>query len=144
MWNTQFGKAVRWTFFLPLLVLAVGLISFLFIYLTSVGIEMLSSWWEIVLVIVFAGFAWTFFDFISIFLTSFVLYVCPNKQVGVYSLSIVATTNFGLMLYSIWAQDSYPTKVIILSVVVSILVLKLWFSLVFASFYSHKNYLNEL
>lgn len=142
MWNTQLGKAVRWTLFLPLLILALGLISFLFIYLTSAGVSMLSSWWKIVLVIAFVGLAWMIFDFISIFLSSLAVHICPNKLVGAYSLCIVATANFGLMLYSIWSQDNHPTKEIILSVIVSILILKLWFSIV--SVTSDKTYWNEL
>lgn len=144
MWNTQLGKTVRWILYLPFLMLALGLITFLFIYLASAGASMLSSWWQIVLVIVLAGFVWTIFDFVSTFLSSLAVHICPNKLVGAYSLSVIATANFGFMLYSIWSQDSYPTKEIILSVIVSILVLKLWFGIVFISFSPNKTYLNEL
>ena len=144
MWNTQLGKTVRWILYLPFLILALGLITFLFIYLTSIGVEMLSSWWKVMLMITFAGIAWMFFGFVSTFLSSFAVHLCPNRTVGAYSLAIIATVNFGLMLYSIWSQDNFTTSLIIISVIVSILVLKLWSELVFVSFLSRKDHLNEL
>ena len=142
MWNTQLGKTVRWILYLPAIVLILGLISFLFIYLTSAGINMLSSMWGIILLIALAGLAWTLFGFISTYLSSLAVNLCPNKLVGAYSLVIVASLNFGLMLYSIWSQDNFPTSLIIISVIVSILILRLWAALVFVSF--SRNHLNEL
>ena len=142
MWNTQLGKTIRWILYLPSLILALGLITFLFIYLTSIGVEMLSSMWGVILLIALAGLTWTFFGFISTFLSSFVIHLCPNRLVGAYSLIIVASLNFGLMLYSIWSQDNFTTGLIVISAIVSILVLKLWTGLVFVSF--SRNHLNEL
>lgn len=135
MWNSQLGKAIRWIIYFPLAILCLLGIYFLFIYAVSTGISFFfSSWWKILLVFIFAGIVWELIKIISMYLSFFVVAICPNKLLGGLSMSITATAIFGFLLYKVWSiQGGYPFKIILLCSIVSVLIIKLWSNIVIAS-----------
>lgn len=141
MWNSKPAKVIRWIIYLPLVALCLILISSLFMWTVTVGVSFLfSSWWKLLLLIIFSGLCWALIRSISMYLSFFVVAVCPNKLIGSIAMAVVATAIFGILLYKMWSvQDDYPIKLIVLCVIISILVIKLWYNILFASTLSIRN-----
>lgn len=135
MWNSKPAKIIRWIIYLPLAIFCLLMIYFLFIYAISVGLAFFfSSWWKILLVFIFAGLVWELIKIVSMYLSFFVVSVCPNKPIGSMIMSITTSIIFGFLLYKIWAvQYDYSFKVILFCGIVSILIMKLWYNILFAS-----------
>lgn len=133
--NTPFIKAIRWILFIPLILGAMWIISFLFGFLMGELFSLrLSLFWLILFLFFLAGIVWTLFKLLASIITIGVVSVCPNRKIGGLIYSIITTASLMFMIYDTWAvQTVYSGNTIVFCSIITALIIGLWYNLVAVS-----------
>jgi hypothetical protein len=123
MWNSGLSKALRWIFFIPIVIAGLSLIDMGIFYLNLKFFELSWSFWEIIFMLSFVGVTIALLPvIISMLLTSIIVSICPDKKIGGYIFNIFAILNFLRVLYVIWTIDIEFTGKIITCLILSTIV----------------------
>ncbi len=126
-------KLIRYILFIPLCFLALGIVYWAFGHLLSWFIG-LSTFWLIVILILFGSTLWGLFQGLSGLLTNLTSRVSPNRVFSFWTILILSIINGIWVIYNSWTMDiNYSGKVIFGAIVFTILVLELTFALIYGS-----------
>lgn len=120
-------KTIKFVLFIPVCLITLGIISYVFMRLLNWTIDRTSQWYYdlniiyfIVLVPFFWGSIWGIFKLSAIGLAALLIPVSPDKNFSLFSLGLLSISNcIALMIYY-WTRDiNYSWKVILMSIIIS-------------------------
>ena len=126
-------KLIRYIVFIPLCFLALGIVYWAFGHLLSWFIG-LSTFWLIVILILFGSAIWGLFQGLSSMLMRLTSMVSPNRLFSFWTVLILSIINGVWTIYNSWTMEiNYSGKVIFGAIVFTILVIELTFALIYGS-----------
>jgi hypothetical protein len=140
MWNSTFMKAIRWMLYIPLCLIVIALIQFLF-GLLFVGIASLhlSVFWLIVGLFVLGGIFWGLFRMLSMGISMLTVFFCPDHKIGSYIFSILTFIGFVWAIIRLWTiQDDLKGDVLVGCIVITILYIQLGVMIIYAALSSNE------
>ncbi len=116
--------------FIPVSLLAIGIINFLFIRLLNITIDWTTSWYQdfdiiyfILLAPFFWGTIWGIFKLTAIGLAALLIPVSPDKNFSLYSLGVLSLINCIALIVYYWTRDvNYSWKVVLMSFVITVFI----------------------
>ena len=126
-------KLIRYILFIPVCFLAIGIVYWGFSHLLAWFIK-LSTFWLIVILILFGGAIWELFKGLSAILMNLTSMLAPNRMFSFWTVLILSIINGIWTIYKSWTMDvNYNGKVIFGGIALTILVLELTFALIIGS-----------
>ena len=125
MWNTGLMKAIRLILYIPIILIALGLLNFGLTYLTIQLFDFNWNFWRVLIFITFLGGTIVYLPMlISMIITFLTVSICPDRKIGGYIYSIFAVLNFLYLIYAIWSLDiEFSGRVITTLVIATIVIL---------------------
>jgi hypothetical protein len=126
MWDSNFSKAVRWIFYIPIILIALTLLDLGILYLTGLLLDFDWSFWKIVIFIFSFGLLIIYFPLIvSTIISGLTVSFCPDRKIGGYIYSIFAVLNFIYLLFLMWTFEIEFTREAIATFVMSSIIILL-------------------
>jgi len=120
-------KTIRFILFIPVCLILLAVISWLFINLLNWTIDKTNQLYNdlhliyfILLIPVFWGIIWGVFKLSAIGLAALLIPVSPDKKFSLYTLGIFSLVNCLLLIVYYWLREvNYSWKVILMSMVIT-------------------------
>jgi hypothetical protein len=126
-------KFLRYLLFIPICILVISLIYWLFALLLTWFIG-LSTFWLIAILIFFGSMIWGIFKMLSALIMGFTSKISPSFEFAFWTITVLSVLNGIFAVYNTWTMDiNYSGKVIFGAIVFTILVVELTFALVLGS-----------
>jgi hypothetical protein len=140
MWNTPFIKILRWVTFIPVCIIALGLIQTL-LALGAAGLVSLhlSTFWLILILFLVGGLIMGLFGFITTGISILTVQYCPNCKIGGYILSVLSLASFTYMIIKLWTIQDNVRDVLGFCIVMTIIYVGFCFSIMLISLSSGNN-----
>lgn len=144
MWNTSIMKVVRWIAFIPVCIMALGLIQIL-LGLGVAGLVKLhlSTFWLILILFLVGGMIMSLFGMLTTGISVLTVQFCPNYKVGGYILSVLTLASFTYMIIRLWTIQDNVRDVLGFCIVMTILYIGFCFSIIIISLSVGNNKLIE-
>ncbi|MDL5514822.1 hypothetical protein QSE00_23635 [Arenibacter sp. M-2] len=126
-------KFLRYLLFLPICILFVGLIYYLFGLLSSWFFG-LSTFWLIVVILFLGSMIWSLFSGLSILMMGFVSKISPNFKFAFWTIAVFSVLFGILAIISVWSLNiNYSGKLLFAAIAYTVLVIQLTFALIAGS-----------
>jgi hypothetical protein len=120
-------KKLKFLLFIPVCLLALGIINWAFIHMLNWTIDKTNQWYSqfnviffIVLVPLFWGAIWAIFKLVAIGMAALLIPVSPDKRFSLYTLGILSLINcLALLVYYWMREENYSWKVILMSMIIT-------------------------
>jgi len=120
-------KTLRFILFVPVCLILLGVISWIFINLLNWTIDKTNQWYNdlhliyfIFLISLFWGIIWGIFKLSAIGLAALLIPVSPDKKFSLYTLGIFSLVNCLVLIVHYWLRDvNYSWKVILMSMIIT-------------------------
>ena len=142
-------KTLKFIVFIPVCLVALGLINWAFMRLLNWTIDKTTFWYHdldivyfIVLIPLFWGFIWGVFKLSAIGLAALLIPLSPDKKFSLYALGSLSLINCVALVFYYWSRDvNYSLRVITMSLIISVFILDFSTSivLVFSRKESHRS-----
>jgi len=124
-------KIVKFILFVPVCLIALGVINVAFIHLLDWTIEKTNHWYVkldilffVMLIPFFWGTIWGIFKLVAIGTAALLIPVSPDKNFSLYSLGILSLINCFALIIHFWMRDSiYSWKVILMSLIITTFII---------------------
>jgi len=120
-------KPLKYILFIPVCLVALGLINMAFMYLLNWTIDTTTQWYNgingfyfVLLIPLFWGFIWGVFKLSAIGLAALLIPVSPDKKFSLYTLGIFSLLNCLALIIHYWVRDvTYSWRVIAMSLIIT-------------------------
>ncbi len=120
-------KTLKFVIFIPVSLIALGLINMAFIHLLNWTIDKTDQWYRdldvvffILLIPFFWGTIWGIFKLVAIGTAALLIPVSPDKNFSLYTLIILSLLNCLTLIVYYWLRDvNYSWKVIVMSMIIT-------------------------
>lgn len=120
-------KKLKFVVFIPICLVALGLINMAFMHLLNWTIDRTNKWYQdidilffILLIPFFWGTIWGIFKLAAIGLAALLIPISPDKKFSIYALGIFSLINCLALITHYWVRDvSYSWKVILMSLIIT-------------------------
>jgi hypothetical protein len=120
-------KKFKFLLFIPVCLIALGIINWAFIHLLNWTIDKTSQWYIqfdviffILLVPLFWGAIWAIFKLVAIGMAALLIPVSPDKRFSLYTLGTLSLINCLALLVYFWIrEENYSWKVILMSMIIT-------------------------
>jgi hypothetical protein len=120
-------KKLKLVLFVPVSLIALGLINLAFMRLLNWTIDMTSQWYKdldviffVLLIPFFWGTIWGVFKLSAIGLAALLIPVSPDKKFSLYILGICSLLNCLALIVHFWVRDvNYSWRVIFMSLIIT-------------------------
>lgn len=120
-------KTLKFILFIPLSLIALGIINLAFMRLLNWTIERTDQWYNdmhifyfILLIPLFWGTIWGIFKVSAIGIAALLTPVSPDKKFSLYTLGIFSLVNCLALIIHYWVRDvNYSWKVILMSMIIT-------------------------
>ena len=141
------NRKLRFLLFIPVSLLAIGVINFLFMRLLNLTVDWTSQWYRdmsklyfLLLVPIFWAMVWGIFKLSAIGLAALLIPVSPDKKFSLYSLGILLLINCVALVFYYWTRNvDYSWKVVLMSFIITVFILDFSISILLV-FSKKKNY----
>jgi len=124
-------KKIKFLAFIPVSLLAIGIINYLFMQLLNLTIEWTTTWYHdfdviyfILLAPFFWGTVWGIFKLTAIGLAALLIPVSPDKNFSLYSLGILSLINCIFLIVYYWTRDvNYSWRVVLMSFIITVFII---------------------
>ena len=124
-------KTLRFILFIPVCLILLALISWIFMNLLNWTIDKTNQWYNdlhliyfILLIPVFWGIIWGIFKLSAIGLAALLIPVSPDKKFSLYTLGIFSLVNCLVLIVYYWFRDvNYSWKVVLMSMIITAFIL---------------------
>jgi hypothetical protein len=124
-------KILRFLLFIPVCLLALGLINWTFMLLLNWTIDRTTQWYHnlnviyfLLLIPIFWGTIWGIFKLAAIGLAALLIPVSPHKNFSLYSLGSLSLINCIALIFYYWTRDvNYSWRVILMSVIITVFIM---------------------
>lgn len=124
-------KRLKFFLFIPVCLVALGLINIAFIYLLDWTIDRTNQWykqWHISYFILwipfFWGTIWGIFKLSALGTAALLIPFSPDKKFSLYSLATISLISCAALIGHYWARDvDYTWKVILMSMIISVFII---------------------
>ena len=131
-------KTLKFIAFIPVCLIALGLINLAFMFLLNWTIDRTSQWYNdlnilyfILLIPLFWGTIWGIFKLSAIGLAALLIPVSPDKTFSLYTLGIISILNCLALIIHYWVRDvNYSWKVVLMSMIISAFIVDFSISIV--------------
>lgn len=120
-------KKLKFILFIPICLVALGLINMAFMYLLNWTIDRTNHWYNnwhifyfIILIPLFWGTIWGIFKITAIGMAALLIPVSPDKKFSLYTLGIFSLLNCLALIIHYWVRDvNYSWRVILMSMIIT-------------------------
>ena len=120
-------KKLKFIFFIPVCLITLGIISYVFMRLLNWTIDKTGQWYNdldliyfILLIPFFWGTIWGIFKLSAVGLATLLIPVSPDKNFSLYSLGFLSIINCISLIIYYWTREvNYSWKVILMSMIIS-------------------------
>lgn len=120
-------ERLRFILFIPVCVIALGLINWTFMQLLNWTILQSTQWYHnlniylfILIIPLFWGTLWGIFKLTAIGVAALLIPVSPDRKFSLYSLGILSLVNCIALIVYYWSRDvQYSWKVILMSLIIT-------------------------
>lgn len=131
-------KFLRYLFFIPICILVISLIYWLFGLLLTWFIG-LSTFWLIIILIFFGGMIWGVFRTLSAMIMGFTSKISPSFELSFWTITTLSVINGIWNIYKSWTLDiHYSGKIIFGTIIITILVIELTVALILGTLLAKK------
>ena len=131
-------KTLKFIAFIPICLIALGLINLAFMFLLNWTIDRTNQWYNdlnilyfILLIPLFWGTIWGIFKLSAIGLAALLIPVSPDKTFSLYTLGIISILNCLALIIHYWVRDvNYSWKVVLMSMIISAFIVDFSISIV--------------
>ena len=131
-------KTLKFIAFIPVCLIALGLINLAFMFLLNWTIDRTSQWYNdlnilyfILLIPLFWGTIWGIFKLSAIGMAALLIPVSPDKTFSLYTLGIISLLNCLALIIHYWVRDvNYSWKVVLMSMIISAFIVDFSISIV--------------
>lgn len=124
---------LRYLAFLPVSILVIGLIYYLFGLLSSWFFG-LSTFWLIVVLFLLGGMIWGLFSSLSAMVMSLISKVSPNSKFALWTIAVLSVIYGLLAITAVWSNDVvYSGKLLFAAIGYTVLVIMLTLALIAGS-----------
>lgn len=124
-------KTLRFILFIPVCVILLAVISWLFMNLLNWTIDMTNHWYNdlhliyfVLLIPVFWGLVWLIFKLSAIGLAALLIPVSPDKKFSLFTLGVFSLVNCLALIVHYWLRDvNYSWKVILMSMIITAFII---------------------
>jgi len=124
-------KKIKFLVFIPVSLLAIGIINYLFMLLLNLTIDWTTNWYRDINIIYFMllapffwGTVWGVFKLTAIGLAAFLIPVSPDKNFSLYSLGILSLINCIFLIVYYWTRDvNYSWQVVLMSFIITVFII---------------------
>jgi len=123
-------KTIKFLLFIPVCLMALGIISWTFVHLLNWTIDRTTLWYRnidmiyfVLIIPFFWGTIWGVFKLAAIGLTALLIPVSPEKKFSLYSIASLSLINCLALLVYFWTRDvDYSWKWIFILLIISVFV----------------------
>lgn len=123
-------KKIKFLVFIPVSLLAIGIINYLFMQLLNITIDWTTTWYRdlsliyfILLAPFFWGTVWGIFKLTAIGLAALLIPVSPDKNFSLYTLGILSLINCVFLIVYYWTRDvNYSWRVVLMSFIITVFI----------------------
>lgn len=123
----MYMKRIKFILFIPVCLVALGLINLAFMYLLNWTIDRTNNWYQdmhivyfLLLIPLFWGTIWGIFKLVAIGMAALLIPVSPDKKFSLYTLGIISLINCLALIIHYWVRDiNYSWKVIFMSLIIT-------------------------
>jgi len=120
-------KKLKFVVFIPICLVALGLINMAFMHLLNWTIDRTNKWYQdfdilffILLIPFFWGTIWGIFKLAAIGLAALLIPISPDKKFSIYTLGIFSLLNCLALIIHYWVRDiNYSWRVILMSLIIT-------------------------
>ena len=120
-------KKLKFVLFIPICLVALGLINMAFMHLLNWTIDRTNQWYNnwnifyfIMLIPIFWGTIWGIFKLTAIGMAALLIPVSPDKKFSLYTLGIFSLLNCLALIIHYWVRDvNYSWRVILMSMIIT-------------------------
>jgi hypothetical protein len=120
-------KKFKFVVFIPICLVALGLINMAFMHLLNWTIDRTNKWYQdidillfILLIPFFWGTIWGIFKLAAVGLAALLIPISPDKKFSIYTLGICSLINCLALIIHYWVRDvNYSWKVILMSLIIT-------------------------
>jgi hypothetical protein len=120
-------KSLKYIIFIPVCLVALGLINMVFMYLLNWTIDRTNQWYNdihifyfVLLIPLFWGTIWGIFKLSAIGMAALLIPVSPDKRFSLYTLGIFSLLNCFALIIHYWVRDvHYSWQVIMMSLIIT-------------------------
>jgi hypothetical protein len=124
-------KKIKFLVFIPVSLLAIGIINYLFMRLLNFTIDWTTNWYRdinifyfLLLAPFFWGTVWGIFKLTAIGLAALLIPVSPDRNFSLYSLGILSLINCIALIVYYWTRDvNYSWRVMFMSFIITVFVI---------------------
>lgn len=124
-------KNIKFLVFIPVSLLAIGIINYLFMRLLNFTIDWTTNWYRdinifyfLLLAPFFWGTVWGIFKLTAIGLAALLIPVSPDRNFSLYSLGILSLINCIALIVYYWTRDvNYSWRVMFMSFIITVFVI---------------------
>jgi hypothetical protein len=126
-------KFLRYLVFLPICILVIGLIYYLFGLLSS-WLFGLSTFWLVVVILFLGSMIWGLFSGLSAAVMGFVSKISPSFKFAFWTIAVLSVLFGILAIISVWSLNiNYSGKLLFAAIAYTVLVIQLTFGLIAGS-----------
>jgi hypothetical protein len=120
-------KKLKFILFIPLSVIALGIINLAFMHLLNWTIERTNQWYNdintfyfVLLIPLFWGAIWGIFKLSAIGMAALLIPVSPDKKFSLRALGVFSLLNCLFLIIHYWVRDvNYTWRVILMSLIIT-------------------------
>jgi hypothetical protein len=124
-------KKLKYILFIPVSLLALGIINLAFMRLLNWTIDMTNKWYNdldiiffILLIPFFWGVIWGVFKLTAIGMAALLIPVSPEKEFSLYALGICSLINCLVLIIHYWIRDvDYSWRVILMLMIITAFII---------------------
>lgn len=124
-------KTIKFLVFIPVCLMALGLINYGFITLLNWTIVKSTSWYHdldviyfILLMPFFWGTIWGVFKLAAMGIAALLLPVSPGRDFSLYSLGVLSLINCLVLIVHFWTREvSYSWRVVVMSMIITAFII---------------------
>ncbi len=124
-------KTIKFLVFIPVCLIALGLINYGFIFLLNWTIDKSTNWYHdldfiyfILLMPFFWGTIWGVFKLAAMGIAVLLLPLSPGRIFSLYSLGVLSLINCLVLIIHFWTREvSYSWRVVVMSMIITIFII---------------------
>ncbi len=124
-------KTIKFLVFIPVCLIALGLINYGFIFLLNWTIDKSTNWYHdldviyfILLMPFFWGTIWGVFKLAAIGIAALLLPLSPGRAFSLYSLGILSLINCLALIVHFWTREvSYSWRIVVVSMIITVFII---------------------
>lgn len=131
--NNPIIKVIRFLIFIPVCIIAMGIINWGIFQLFSWLLE-LNKFWFFIIIIFFSGIIWGGFKYISFFFVLLITKIFPIKWISSLIVAILSIINGCKLIYNFWDVYNFSSAWdLFLCLVITLLIFEVTISLIYGA-----------